>query len=72
MEENSSLKSNYISINDKKYPLYSSGNKLLKKSDNVFEYEYNLNEKGEYYLNFSGNNTPSSYIKYFDIAIICS
>jgi len=72
LEENSSLISNYLQINDKKYPLYSSKYKLLKKSDNVYEYEYNLNEKGEYYMSFSGNNIPNSYFEYFNIRIICS
>ena len=74
LEENNSLKSNYITIGDKKYPLHSSEYKLLKKSDNIFEYEYNLIEKGEYYLGLSGNNhlkNEGSYSNYFYIKIIC-
>ena len=74
LEENSSLTSNYLQINNKKYPLFSSRNKILKKSDNVFEYEYTLIEKGEYYLILNGKDlseNTSSFNEYFSCYIYC-
>ena len=74
LKENSSLKYNCIMINDKKYPLCSSEDKLLKKYDNILDYEYNLDEKGEYYLSFNVYDKleKAESFTYFHIKILCT
>jgi len=61
-------------INDKKYPLCSSEDKLLKKYDNILDYEYNLDEKGEYYLSFNVYDKleKAESFTYFHIKILCT
>lgn len=75
LEENPNLISNYLQIGDKKYPSYFSNHTHLNKTDNYYEYEYELKEKGEYYLDCSGKDTQGFeeiYSSYFNMYINCS
>ena len=74
LEENPNLTSDYLQIGDKKYPLYLSNKTNLNKADNYYEYEYELKEKGEYYLDCNGKDTGFEGINssYFKMYINCS
>ena len=74
LEENPNLTSNYLQIGEKKYPSYFSNHTHLNKTDNYYDFEYELKERGEYYLDCSGKDTPGSGISssYFKMYLNCS
>jgi len=75
LEENPNLTSNYLKIGDKKYSSYFSNDTHLNKTDDYYEYEYELKERGEYYLDCCGKDTPGIagiYTSYFNMFLNCS
>ena len=73
LAENPNLTSNYLKIGDKKYSSYFSNDTHLNKTDDYYEYE--LKERGEYYLDCCGKDTPGIagiYTSYFNMFLNCS
>ena len=75
LEENPNLISDYLQIGDKKYPSYFSNHTDLSKTDDYYEFEYELKESGEYYLDCSRKDT-SGFVgihpSYFHMYLNCS
>ena len=75
LEENPDPNKLYYKIGDKKYSKYSEKQAHLNKTDNNYEYEFDLKEKGEYCLECEGKDTPGYagiYKSYFTMYFNCS
>ena len=75
LKADSSLQTNCLQVNDKKYPLYLDDDRRINKSEDIFEYEYTLNEKGQYCFFLFGSCTDEftgTYKNYFKFYIVCS
>ena len=74
-EENPDPNKYYYKIEDKKYSKYCEKEAHLNKTDNNYEYEFDLKEKGEYCLECNGKDTPGItgvYKSYFTMYFNCS